>query len=96
MPRRKKADQTLRLPERFTVEAVADVMAELRARTVANVQIRVDLSAVAAIDTAALQLLAAASRDADGEGRAIAFESVPDTVADCARLLGLQRFLGLD
>lgn len=90
---RKEAD-TVRLPERFTVEAAAGVLADIRARAGKSDTVRIDASAVTAADTAGLQLLAAARRDLVVEGKSCELDGLPESVADSARLLGLAPILG--
>jgi len=94
MASRKKGADAIRLPERFTVEAAADVLAEIRARAGKSDTVRIDASAVTAADTAGLQVLAAARRDLIVEGKSCELNGLPDPVADSARLLGLASMLG--
>lgn len=96
MATRKKDADALRLPERFTVEAAGDVLAEIRARAAESDTVRIDASEVTAADTAGLQLLAAVRLDLEGGGKRWQLDKVPQPVADSARLLGLGSALGLD
>ena len=90
----KKGVDAVRLPERFTVEAAADVLAEIRAHAGRSDTVRIDAAAVTAADTAGLQLLAAARRDLIAEGKSCELDGLPESVADSARLLGLAPILG--
>jgi len=94
MASRKKGADAIRLPERFTVEAAADVLADIRARAEKSDTVRIDAAAVTAADTAGLQLLAAARRDLIVEGKSCELEGMPESVADSARLLGLATMIG--
>jgi ABC-type transporter Mla MlaB component len=95
MAAKRKSGALIELPERFTVEAVADVLDEIRSRSGRAKTIRFDASAVGTADSAGLQLLAAARRDLEAAGKAFELESVPDAMADSARLLGLAPMLNL-
>jgi len=94
MATRKNGSGAVRLPERFTVEAAADVLADIRTRAGKSDTVRIDASAVTAADTAGLQLLAAARRDLVAEGKSCELDGLPESVADSARLLGLAPILG--
>ncbi|MAT83502.1 MAG: hypothetical protein CMD39_04370 [Gammaproteobacteria bacterium] len=95
MATKRKSGAHIELPERFTVEAVADVLGEIRTRSARAKTVRVDASAVATADCAGLQLLVAARRDVEAAGKSFELESVPDAMADSARLLGLAPMLNL-
>ena len=95
MATKRRNGATIELPERFTVEAVADVLGEVRSRSGRAKTIRVDASSVCTVDSAGLQLLVAARRDIEAAGKTFELESVPDAMADSARLLGLAPMLDL-
>lgn len=94
MATKKKSGGEVRLPERFTVEAAADVLEEIRKAASAD-EVRIDLSDVAVIDTAGVQLLVVARQGIEAGGKRCAIHSAPETVVDIVRLLGLDQLVEL-
>jgi phospholipid transport system transporter-binding protein len=54
-----------------------------------------DLGGLAHADSAALAVLLALKRRAEGEGTQIAFESAPDTLVSLARVYGVDALVGI-
>ncbi len=84
----------LRPPVRFTVAESAGFLSELKTRLESGKRLRIDLSRVEHVDTAALQLLAVVSRAALAEGRACEILGASESVRDDMSLLGLESLLG--
>jgi len=82
-------------PERLSVENTVDLLERLTAGDAVESGARLDLSAVASVDTAALQMLLVARRHLNGAGAALEWQDVSPVVADEARLLGLDELLAL-
>ena len=93
--RRRQTSAVLRLPQRFTVENVAAVLDDVRARVKKGGKLTIDLADVHTVDSAGLQLLTAVRRQLDAEGREFELKSVPETLVDSARLLGVDMLLEL-
>ncbi|MEQ8861272.1 MAG: STAS domain-containing protein [Pseudomonadales bacterium] len=89
----KKKSAKLRPPERFTVEAAAEVLEAGAARIAAGKTLRIDLSDVVTIDTAALQCLVVLRTAALERGSGCAILGAPAAVRECAGMLGLGRLL---
>lgn len=86
---------SIKIPERFTVENANEVLAELVAAAEDSDSLRVDLSGVANVDTAGLQLLVVLKQGLENRGGTCEFDDVPDALVDRARLLGLDSLLEL-
>lgn len=95
MATRKKAPAVLSLPERFTVEHAADVLAEARACAGKSGKVTLDLGGVRTVDTAGMQLLAVVCRQMKADGRDLELKSAPELIGENARLLGLDELLEL-
>jgi anti-anti-sigma regulatory factor len=83
-------------PARLDVAAAAELrLALLTHLAVAN-ELALDVSELAYIDTAGVQLLCAATRAAQGNGKGVTWIGVSSALASAARQLGVDRALGLN
>jgi ABC-type transporter Mla MlaB component len=82
------------LPASLVIRDVAEVAGRLRA-ALAGGALVVDASAVAAVDTAGLQLLLAAERSARERGIVARWLGASDTLRRAAAALGIQHALAL-
>lgn len=89
------ASSALALPREFDIRTLGSLPAELRERAAAGSALAIDGSAVAAIDTAALQLLIAARRAAAARALAFEWRDPSEALRATSRLLGLCAALGL-
>lgn len=91
----KKSDKRalLKAPERLTVEHAAGLLDEVRSRVSAGEAIEIDLSAVAAADTAGIQLLAVLRQRLAGGAGGCTLTSPSESVLQGAELLGLAHVL---
>lgn len=79
----------------FCIDTAAERREELREAIATGHDLELDLSEVARIDTAGLQLLLAAVLELGQRGHVVHFRDVPATVLDAARVTGLISLLGL-
>lgn len=76
-------------PARLTVEHAVDFLASVRERAAFGSDLTIDLSAVAAADTAGVQLLAMLRRELQDRGVQLDLQSPSAAVTGSAELLGL-------
>jgi anti-sigma B factor antagonist len=79
----------LRLPAELSIQNAAEVRAELLAVLASGDPLTLDLSEVSEFDTAGLQVLLLARREAVGLNLGFALTDVPSTVLDTLAFVGL-------
>ncbi len=85
----------LALDETLGLETIESLQAALTKHLSSRSAIELDAAAVETIDTAAIQLLAAFAGKVEDSGQTIRWLNTPEVVRTSARLLGLERQLGL-
>ncbi len=85
----------MRLPARLTVTEAAAVLAALQAAPAEGAVLRIDASALAAFDSAALALLLHARRLAAARAQAFELQSPPPLLRQLAGLYGVDGLLAL-
>lgn len=95
MASRRQQATTVQLPERFTVETAAAVLAAAAPRIRSCRTLRIDMTDVAAADTAGLQLLAVVRGSLLAEGKGCEIGGASASVRDSVALLGLEQMLEL-
>jgi phospholipid transport system transporter-binding protein len=89
------ADPAWALPARLTMAEAAAALAALRAAPAQGGALRVDASALAEFDSAALALLLQARREAGARGRGFELLGAPLGLRQLAGLYGVGELLGL-
>ncbi|HEY9130587.1 MAG TPA: STAS domain-containing protein [Dyella sp.] len=89
-----EAEQRVQLPEDCRMTALSGVRTELLA-VLAHPVCTLDATAVARVDTAAIQLLVAFQRAAGAAGRTVRWQGVGAPLREAAALLGLEQTLQL-
>jgi len=82
-------------PERLSVENAGELLDRLKALAGGQGDCRLDLGAVASVDTAALQMLLVARKEFAASGAELEWQNVSAVVAEEAALLGLDEPLAL-
>lgn len=88
------ADAVLAIGGELNIYRAAELKSELLAALERGTSIDIDLSGVAEVDTAGLQLLLVALRTAAVRGKALRFLSPSDAVLEALELVNLRFLLG--
>jgi anti-anti-sigma regulatory factor len=93
----KESRDSIRLGDSLTIAQVRLVHRELKQAlaAVGGSAVTLDGSAMEAVDTAGVQLLAAFLREAQTRGITVRWRNVPAALPECARRLGLREALQL-
>jgi ABC-type transporter Mla MlaB component len=85
----------VKLPAECLIGSIGDLRTQLLERVAIETSVSFDASSVERIDTAALQLLAAFTRDRQAAGRPVEWTCVPALLSEAASLLSLTSVLKL-
>lgn len=91
----KAKEKALSLEGDLTISTALDAKQQVLAALEATNSLTIHLAAVNEIDTAGLQLLILARKEALARGKAVTFKDASQPVSDLVRLAGLAKYLGL-
>ena len=88
--------RTIRLPSALTISEVAELHAQMLKHVLAAEPFAIDASDVDTVDTAGLQLVAAACKTGVAKGIQVSVESPSEAFSGAARQIGLAGMFGID
>ena len=92
---RSRKKKPLKLDSRLNIQGAGRLKDELTAALSAGTPVSIDAGSVESVDTAVLQLLVAFARHDGAQPGAVEWVSTSDAFVTSARLLGLEKHLGI-